>query len=115
MDARTAREQEDRIPADARAVLRIDLDALRANWRKLDEASGNAECAGVIKANAYGLGIEEICRALTEEGCYRARPNTFRVSISGPRFPACSRSGSGPPTAEIAAGACPQPFTSIPA
>ncbi len=69
MDARTAREQEDRIPADARAVLRIDLDALRANWRKLDEASGNAECAGVIKANAYGLGIEEICRALTEEGC----------------------------------------------
>jgi alanine racemase len=57
------------IPADARAVLRIDLDALRANWRMLNEASGNAECAGVIKADAYGLGIEQICRALTNEGC----------------------------------------------
>ncbi len=69
MDARSVREQEDRIPANARAVLRIDLDSLRANWRKLNQASGSAECAGVIKANAYGLGIEQICRALTEEGC----------------------------------------------
>ncbi|MCL4768019.1 MAG: alanine racemase [Hyphomicrobiaceae bacterium] len=61
--------REDLIPPNARAVLRIDLDALRANWRKLNEASGSAECAGVIKADAYGLGIEQICRALTEEGC----------------------------------------------
>jgi alanine racemase len=49
--------------------LRIDLDALRTNWRRLSEASGPAECAGVIKADAYGLGIEQICRALVEEGC----------------------------------------------
>ena len=69
MYARVTTEREDYIPPDARAVLRIDLDALRANWRKLNEASGNAECAGVIKADAYGLGIEQICRALTEEGC----------------------------------------------
>ncbi len=59
----------DLIPPDARAVLRIDLDALRSNWRRLNEASGSAECAGVIKADAYGLGIEQICRALTDEGC----------------------------------------------
>ena len=69
MSARERRTEDEVIPADARAVLRIDLDALRANWRKLNEASGGAECAGVIKANAYGLGIEQICRALTEEGC----------------------------------------------
>lgn len=69
MYAKVMNERDDSIPVDARAVLRIDLDALRANWRKLNEASGNAECAGVIKADAYGLGIEQICRALTEEGC----------------------------------------------
>ena len=56
-------------PPDARAVLRIDLDALRANWRKLNDAAGAAECASVIKADAYGLGIEQICRALIDEGC----------------------------------------------
>jgi alanine racemase len=66
---REKRTEEDLIPPDARAVLRIDLDALRANWRKLNEASGRAECAAVIKADAYDLGIEQICRALTEEGC----------------------------------------------
>jgi alanine racemase len=53
----------------ARAVLEIDLDALRANWAKLNIAAGNAECAGVVKADAYGLGLEEIASALGREGC----------------------------------------------
>ena len=57
------------IPPDARAVLTIDLDALRANWRTLDAASGKAACAGVIKADAYGLGLDRIARALLAEGC----------------------------------------------
>jgi alanine racemase len=57
------------IPPDARAVLTINLDALRSNWRALDRASGTAECAGVIKADAYGLGIGEIAQALVDEGC----------------------------------------------
>jgi alanine racemase len=57
------------IPADARAVLSINLAALRANWRELNKASGAAECAGVIKADAYGLGLEEMARALRDEGC----------------------------------------------
>ena len=58
------------IPPDARAVLRIDLAALRANWAKLNAISGSkAECAGVIKADAYGLGLEQIAHALTREGC----------------------------------------------
>jgi alanine racemase len=65
-------ESEDRrgaVPPDARAVLRIDLAALRANWAQLNRVAGNAECAGVVKADAYGLGLEPIARALTEEGC----------------------------------------------
>lgn len=57
------------IPPDARAVLTINLAALRSNWGALNQASGSAECAGVIKANAYGLGIEQITRALVAEGC----------------------------------------------
>jgi alanine racemase len=53
----------------ARAVLTVDLAALRANWRYLNEKSGRAECAGVLKADAYGLGLAPIARALTNEGC----------------------------------------------
>jgi alanine racemase len=57
------------IPAVARAALHIDLGALRANWAELNRASGRALCAGVIKADAYGLGLEQIATALTVEGC----------------------------------------------
>ena len=57
------------IPLSARAVLTIDLAALRANWARLNEVSGRAECAGVIKADAYGLGLAPIAKALTSEGC----------------------------------------------
>lgn len=56
-------------PAHARAVLEIDLDALRANWARLNDVAGAAECAGVVKADAYGLGLEEIMHALQAEGC----------------------------------------------
>ena len=45
------------VPLSARAVLTVDLTALRANWARLNQASGRAECAGVIKADAYGLGL----------------------------------------------------------
>ncbi|HXF54085.1 MAG TPA: alanine racemase [Hyphomicrobiaceae bacterium] len=58
-----------RVPVNARAVLLIDLDALRDNWATLNRATGRAECAGVVKADAYGLGLEPVARALTEEGC----------------------------------------------
>jgi alanine racemase len=58
------------VPADARAVLRIDLAALRANWARLNEETGRAVCAGVVKADAYGMGLEQITAALTEQGCH---------------------------------------------
>ena len=57
------------VPSSARAVLTVDLAALRANWARLNQASGRAECAGVIKADAYGLGLAPIAKALTSEGC----------------------------------------------
>src|SRR6201997_1345504 len=50
-------------------VLTVDLDALVANWRKLEKAAVPAECSAVIKANAYGCGIEPVARALAKAGC----------------------------------------------
>jgi alanine racemase len=64
-----AEVDEDLVPPDARAVLRINLKALRENWARLNAETGSAECAGVIKADAYGLGLEQIAHALTREGC----------------------------------------------
>jgi alanine racemase len=50
-------------------VLTIDLDAIVANWRKLEKIAVPSECAGVIKANAYGCGVDPVARALAGAGC----------------------------------------------
>ena len=53
----------------ASAVLTIDLGALAANWRTLRDRAHPAECAAVVKANGYGLGIEQVVPALAKAGC----------------------------------------------
>lgn len=50
-------------------ILTIDLDAIVANWRKLEKTAVPAECAAVIKANAYGCGTEPVAKALAAAGC----------------------------------------------
>src|ERR1700744_1377544 len=50
-------------------VLTVDLDAIIANWRKLEKTAVPAECAGVVKANAYGCGAEQVSKALASAGC----------------------------------------------
>src|SRR5215212_7875422 len=50
--------------ASATGVLTIDLDAIVANWRKLEKTAVPAECAAVIKADAYGCGADPVARAL---------------------------------------------------
>jgi alanine racemase len=55
--------------ADAGGVLTVDLDAIVANWRRLEKTAVPAECAGVIKADAYGCGAEPVARALAAAGC----------------------------------------------
>lgn len=57
------------VPAGAGAVLSIDLDAVRANWRLLADRAAPATCAAVVKADAYGLGAAPIARALFDAGC----------------------------------------------
>ena len=55
--------------AGATAELTIDLAALRANWRRLADKVAPAECAAVIKADGYGVGLEPAMRALLAAGC----------------------------------------------
>src|ERR1700704_6014588 len=55
--------------ASATGVLTVDLDAVVANWRKLEKTAVPAECAAVIKADGYGCGIEAVARALADAGC----------------------------------------------
>src|ERR1700758_5811962 len=55
--------------ASATGVLTIDLDAIVANWRKLEKTAVPAECAGVVKADAYGCGAAPVARALANAGC----------------------------------------------
>nr|WP_314539140.1 alanine racemase [uncultured Massilia sp.] len=51
------------------AVLTVDLDAVRANYRLLRAKAGGAQVAGIMKADAYGLGMARIAPVLAEEGC----------------------------------------------
>lgn len=55
--------------ARAGAVLTIDLGAVVANWTQLRDRVAPAECAAVVKANAYGLGVERVVPALAAAGC----------------------------------------------
>ncbi|WP_426031024.1 alanine racemase [Cypionkella sp. TWP1-2-1b2] len=56
----------------ATATLSIDLDAIAANWRALDKASASGvQTAAVVKADAYGLGITRVARALAQAGARR--------------------------------------------
>ncbi|MGD9913462.1 MAG: alanine racemase, partial [Rhizobiaceae bacterium] len=64
-----ARARQPRHTAEASAILTIDLGAIRANYRQLRDRLGGTACAGVVKADAYGLGAAEVARALLREGC----------------------------------------------
>lgn len=51
------------------SVLTIDHGALAENWRRLDALSGDAETAAVVKANAYGLGVDPVAKTFLSVGC----------------------------------------------
>lgn len=57
-------------------TLTIDLDAIAANWQALDAMTG-CETAAVVKADAYGLGVARIGRALA-----RAGARSFFVAVA---------------------------------
>jgi len=55
--------------------LTIDLEALTDNWRRLARECAPAACGGVVKADAYGIGVEHAAPAL-----YRAGARIFFVA-----------------------------------
>ena len=57
--------------APAPGTLVVDLDALARNYRRMRDAAAPAECAAVVKADAYGLGLAPVAARLALEGCTR--------------------------------------------
>ncbi|MDQ0454162.1 alanine racemase [Rhizobium paknamense] len=56
--------------------LTIDLGALADNWRDMARRSGKARAASVVKADAYGVGIEDAGQTL-----YHAGARDFFVAV----------------------------------
>ncbi|MCL6706847.1 alanine racemase [Pseudomonas sp. R2.Fl] len=56
--------------------LTVNLGAIADNWRDMAKRSGKARTAGVVKADAYGLGIEDVGQTL-----YHAGARDFFVAV----------------------------------
>ncbi len=65
-----------KVTAATGLTLTIDLAALAENWTRLEALAAPAECAAVVKADAYGIGIDEAVPALWSAGC-----RTFFVAL----------------------------------
>ncbi|ESQ85258.1 hypothetical protein AEAC466_05975 [Asticcacaulis sp. AC466] len=50
-------------------VLTIDLAAIAANYRRIQAQAPTAKVAAVVKADAYGLGVEPVSHILYDVGC----------------------------------------------
>ena len=61
---------------EAGGLLNIDLAAITSNYTFLRKKTGAAECAAVVKADAYGLGAERVAKALWD-----ANARTFFVAL----------------------------------
>ena len=70
--------------------LSIDLGAIRSNYRALAERVAPAQCAAVVKADAYGLGVDKVAPALLREGC-----STFFVAQLCEAVELCDTIGFG--------------------
>ncbi|MDX3927286.1 MAG: alanine racemase [Shinella sp.] len=56
------------IAGEDHARLTIDLGALAANWKTMARRSGSARTAAVLKADAYGIGLEPAARTFHAAG-----------------------------------------------
>lgn len=67
-------------------MLTIDLAAIQSNWLKLQSISSGACVAGVIKANAYGLGANLVGGALYSVGCREFFFASLEEALAGRDF-----------------------------
>jgi alanine racemase len=85
-------------PAGAAAWVTVDLAALVANWRAMTTHVGpGCTVAGVVKADAYGLGLLPVARALANVGC-----RWFFVAVPDEAFLLAEAFALTHPTARIA-------------
>jgi alanine racemase len=56
-------------PPETAGMLTVDLAAIVANWQALARQLVTVECAAVVKAHAYGLGLKPVAAALAKAGC----------------------------------------------
>jgi alanine racemase len=66
---RTSQAESGPAAAETGGTLTIDLAAIVANWQALTRQLLTVECAAVVKANAYGLGLKPVVAALADAGC----------------------------------------------
>ncbi|RVC28651.1 alanine racemase, partial [Mesorhizobium sp. M7A.F.Ca.CA.004.04.2.1] len=75
----------------AGAILTIDLGAIRENYRRLKARLGDVACAGVLKADGYGVGAGQVAAALLRDGC-----DIFFVALLGEGVALRHSLGPGP-------------------
>jgi alanine racemase len=68
------------------AQVTVDLAALGRNYATMREKSGGAEAAAVIKADAYGLGMEKVVPKLLRPANWH-RTQIFMCSTVCPPVP----------------------------
>lgn len=68
-------------------ILTIDLSAILANWCCINnQLGGHASAAAVIKANAYGLGAEQVGPMLYGAGCREFFVATFEEALAAREY-----------------------------
>jgi alanine racemase len=94
--------------AEASGILKINLTAIASNWDRHRKRT-EAECASVVKGNAYGCGIDPIASTLSKSGCktffVTNLPEAKRVRATAPNATVYVLhglySGTGPIFAEV--------------
>ena len=95
--------------ASSGAIVTVDLGSIAGNWRMLRaRLAPGAECAAVVKADAYGLGAKQVAPTLRAAGCRSFFVVTLDEGFDlAPVLPGCSIYVLAPPVAgneaEIAA------------
>ncbi|PCI32699.1 MAG: alanine racemase [Alphaproteobacteria bacterium] len=57
-------------PTDAQATLTVNLKAIVDNYKRCRALAGGTDCAAMVKADAYGMGIEQVAPVLYHKaGC----------------------------------------------
>jgi alanine racemase len=64
------------------ATLEISLSAITDNFQRLASRLSSGSCAGVVKADAYGMGADKVARALFQTGCRQFFVATLEEGIA---------------------------------